>query len=110
MGGTLLVSANADAGITIIGTLSGVEESATGGIHIHSGYSCASTDGPGGHYFDGLDTDPWTTTYASSSDGSAEVSLSLADFTMTETRAVAFRTVVVHSSSGSRTGCGVIDV
>ena len=61
----------------------------------------------GGHYYDGLSTDPWTTTYDSDSAGAASLSIPMTDFTMTETRPVALRTVVVHATD-VRSGCGVI--
>ena len=59
--GTIAVQ-ESSTGITLTGTVTGVEASATGGIHIHSGVTCATTDDPGGHYYDGMTSDPWTTT------------------------------------------------
>ena len=41
-----------DSGIVIEGTIVGLEASVTGGIHIHSGVSCASASYVGGHYYD----------------------------------------------------------
>ena len=48
-----------DNGITIEGTVAGLPPSSKAGFHVHEGVSCDDTSGPGGHYFDGLDFDPW---------------------------------------------------
>jgi Cu/Zn superoxide dismutase len=107
--GTLVVE-NKETGIHVYGTLAGVEASATGaGIHIHSGVSCDSTSGPGGHYYPSMSVDPWlTTTYDSDTTGVATVSLQVEDFSLGGTNPVAGRTIVVHDSSGIRIGCGVL--
>ena len=48
--------------------------------------------------------------YTSDSDGVAAIDIDMTDFSMTETRPVAFRTVVVHATdTAARIGCGVID-
>ena len=39
--------------------LTGLEDSTSGGIHIHEGFSCEGADLVGGHYYPGLDEDPW---------------------------------------------------
>ena len=63
--GTVAVQ-DTESGIAVFGTLSGLEASATGGIHIHEGVSCATSAGPGGHYYPDMTSDPWTvTTYIS---------------------------------------------
>jgi hypothetical protein len=51
--GTIAVTEmdRSSGGIIVFGTLAGLEASVTAGIHIHSGVSCATTDGPGGHYW-----------------------------------------------------------
>jgi hypothetical protein len=64
--GTVVVE-DTDSGIKITGTLTGVEASATGGIHIHEGVSCATTSDPGGHYYEGMSSDPWSTTSVNAS-------------------------------------------
>ena len=98
-------------GIYVFGTLTGLEASVTGaGIHIHSGVSCATTDGPAGHFYPQMDVDPWlTTTYDSNGDGVATVAFDVAQFTLTDGWPVAGRTVVVHDSSGTRIACGVLE-
>ena len=75
--GTLLVSDSSLGGINITGTIGGLQPDATGGIHVHAGYSCSDDiyndnfgDSVGNHYFEGLASDPWIgTTYTSDSNG-----------------------------------------
>ncbi|KAH8054480.1 hypothetical protein JL722_8828 [Aureococcus anophagefferens] len=99
-----------DAGIELTGTLGGLEASATGGFHIHSGTTCASADDVGGHYFEGMADDPWTTNYDSDASGDASVSLALDNFTISGAYPVAGRAVVVHAEDGTRIACGLLDV
>ena len=96
--------------------LSGLERGGVGGIHIHEGFGCTRSSGSldryaGGHYYDGLSVDPWTTTYTADSQGVAHVELSLPDFSLEGVRPVAGRVIVVHLSAtygGARAACGVI--
>ena len=96
--------------------LSGLEPRASGGIHIREGFGCTRASGSldeyaGGHYYDGLSVDPWTTTYTADSQGVAHVELSLPDFSLEGVRPVAGRVIVVHLSAtygGARAACGVI--
>ena len=50
--------------------LNGLETSATGGLHIHSGNSCEDATAQGGHYYDTdlytSDNEPWKITKWSS--------------------------------------------
>ena len=109
--GTLRVSTSG-AGIALEGALGGLEAAVTGGIHVHSGFTCAEADAVGGHYYDGLLEDPWgaNTTYASDGAGAAAaVSVSVAAFSLAgSTRPVDGRAVVVHASDGTRVACGLI--
>ena len=79
-----------------------------GGAHVHSGTTCASAGDGGGHYFEGMADDPWTTNYESDSVGSSTTSLSLDDFTLDGAYPVAGRAVVIHAADGTRIGCGVL--
>ncbi|KAH8066203.1 hypothetical protein JL722_619 [Aureococcus anophagefferens] len=106
--GSVVVS-ETDGGIQMWGALAGLEASVAGGFHIHSGTTCASADAVGGHYFEGMADDPWTTTYESDSVGSSSTSLSLDDFTLDDAYPVAGRAVVVHAADGTRVGCGVLE-
>ena len=97
----------AGSGIALGGTVAGLEASATGGIHVHTGVSCASADVVGGHYFDGMDADPWlTTTYASNEAGVAAVAVTVAGFSPED---VIGRAVVVHDGDGARVACGLLE-
>jgi Cu/Zn superoxide dismutase len=101
-----VVVEDTESGLKITGTLTGVEASVSGGIHIHEGVSCATSSDPGGHYYDGMSSDPWTTTYTSRSDSAASVSFTIDDFSLGGDYPVAGRVIVVHASNGDRIGCG----
>ncbi|KAH8050002.1 hypothetical protein JL720_15471 [Aureococcus anophagefferens] len=105
----VVVVSETDGGIEMTGTLTGLEASVTGGYHIHSGTTCASADDVGGHYFEGMADDPWTTNYESDSVGVSQTSLSLDDFTLDGAYPVAGRAVVIHAADGTRIGCGVLE-
>ena len=92
----------------MMGTLTGLEASVTGGYHIHSGTTCASAVDVGGHYYEGMATDPWTTNYESDSVGVSQTTLALDDFTLHGAYPVAGRAVVIHAADGTRIGCGVL--
>ena len=95
--------------IKVFGTLTGLEESRTGGIHIHTGVTCSDASLVGGHYYPGMASDPWDyTTYSTEGDGVATVSFSVDGFSMSMMNPVAGRVVVVHDSTGARVGCGVL--
>ena len=70
-------------------------------------FSCASASGVGDHYFDGAEHDPWTTTYTSDFSGSATVNLTMPGFSMHDVMPVAYRTLVVHTTT-SKAGCGLV--
>ena len=68
-------------------------------------------DGVGGHYFEGMSSDPWDTMYTSDSNGYAEVDFGMQDFTLAESYPVAYRAMVVHlssSSSSTRAAAGLV--
>eukprot|EP00939_MAST-03C_sp_MAST-3C-sp1_P001969 g1969.t1 len=102
--GAVVVSGDS-AMIDVDFVMSGLEMSATGGIHVHSGTSCATTSDPEGHFYS-TGSDPWTTTYTSDATGTA-----MGSFTVTSGYNVAEndgRVIVVHDSSGTRIACGVL--
>ena len=100
--------------LTMHAVLTGLEPNAMGGFHIHSGFSCASADLVGGHYYPGLSLDPWLSSvnpswqYQTDAQGVAVLDLTLSDFSLEGLRAVAGRTMVAHLSGGARVACGVI--
>ena len=104
--GTFLVE-QTNSAVTITGTLGGVEPNVIAGIHIHSGYTCDDASGVGGHYYEDMSDDPWTTTYTSDSKGSAVVDMTIDDFSLDLDYPTAYRTLVVHSTA-SKIGCGII--
>jgi Cu/Zn superoxide dismutase len=106
--GTVVVKDTGD-GITLTGTLGGLETDASGGIHIHTGVTCDDASLVGGHYFPGMASDPWTSTmWSSDSMGSSTVDFTTPSFSLTGVNPVANRAVVVHDSSGNRIACGML--
>lgn len=106
--GTVAVQ-NTESGISVIGTLTGLEENVVGGIHIHTGVTCDNASLVGGHYWGGESSDPWlTTSYWSNDMGVASVELSVDGFSLGGDYPVAGRAFVVHASDGTRVGCGVL--
>ena len=106
-----------DGSLQVTGVLAGLTVNGQGGWHIHSGFTCADASGVGGHYFEGLPADPWTsapgdiTTYQANAQGSAQIYLSIDGFSLSSTRAVSGRAVVVHqptAEGAARSGCGVV--
>ena len=110
--GMLRLTSEAGGALTVSGVLTGLEPSTSGGWHVHSGSSCTDAAGAGGHYFDGLATDPWLPVkWHSDANGVAVVSLTIDDFTLDPAgvRYVGGRTVVVHEAGGDKAACGVIE-
>ena len=105
--GTMVLEQTDDS-VTIKGVVGGLEEDTTGGLHIHSGYTCDDADGVGGHYYEGMSDDPWDTTYTSDADGAAAVDVVRGDFSLSMSYPVFGRTMVVHASDSSKVGCGII--
>jgi len=102
-----------DSEVTVVGALSGVEQSQTAGaaqnsmgVHIHSGSSCSDGDLVGGHYFGGA-SDPWTDVVYTSTDKSTayfEVTVSAADLGY-DTATTYGRAFIIHKQDGGRIGC-----
>ena len=95
--GTIEVTGTAEA-TSLAFDMSGLEASASGGIHIHSGVSCEEASLVGGHFWKPFDgADPWTTVYTSDADGNPAATVTVASgYTVEE---VTGQTVVVHSLS-----------
>merc|ERR1711998_507533 len=111
--GDLLVQADSSQ-LVITGSLTGLEASVTGGLHIHSGTTCSDASAVGGHWWDSSVADPWstaTTFYTSAGDGSAEVSITVTAAALgLSPEGFAGRTLVVHNEGGDRVACGVFGV
>ena len=122
--GLLGVSTSPTTGaLSFTGTLTGLQASSTGGWHVHSGYSCSTSTanaaadsyGPP-HYGDSLDplapptVDPWSTTqYTADTSGAAQISYTIADFSLWEgSWPVIGHAIVVHAQGGPRAACGII--
>ena len=112
--GLLLVDED-DEGISIQGTIAGLESNVNGGWHVHSGYSCDKHEGVKGHYYDSDNLppslDPWNDVYyTSDANGVADIDLHMGNFTLaTWDRFPIFgRTIVTHDGGKTRHGCGVI--
>merc|ERR1740117_2124406 len=86
--------------------LTGAEPSVQGGIHIHTGTTCADASLVSGHYF-ATASDPWSsTTYQT--DGYGAVTGTIAGVAAgLGFNAIVDHTIVVHDSAGAKIGCGV---
>lgn len=93
-------------GLVLMAELSGLEDSAIGGIHVHAGTNCDTVDGPGEHYVEEGQEDTWNNGMVWESDdrGDAKVYHELSEYTLPTSG----RAVVVHLSDGTRAGCGVL--
>jgi len=82
------------------------------GVHIHTGTSCDTAAGVGGHFWDNdqLESDPWkTTVYSAEGGSSVQTSVSELAVTGLSSDAILGRVMVVHDSTGARIACGVIE-
>merc|ERR1712166_1385577 len=92
--------------IELIYALTGAEPNAAGGLHIHTGTTCADANLVSGHYF-ATTSDPWTTT-TGVANGVGDVSGTFPTVTAgLGFDAIVDHTIVVHDSAGARIGCGV---
>lgn len=112
--------------LQLTGVATGLEPSVTGGLHIHTGYSCSDPSLVGGHYYDlsppgwtpppetgsgPVDgpPDPWVgVTYTTDEQGVARISTRMAGFSLADGMPVVGRAVVLHDGLGARVGCGLI--
>ena len=103
--GRLTVSKVGPSAIEIYGELTGLQNSSTGGWHVHTGCTCAVAAQVGGHLYYGA-TDPWVPiTYTTDSAGAAAIYLYYPYLNYSD---VLTRALVVHAPSGTRVGCGII--
>ena len=106
--GTIAVTKTGD-GISVYGTMTGLEPLTTGAIQVLTGGSCASKGGPGEPYFD-----VWTiangAAYTVDSDGVGTASFEMGMFSLMDGNPVAGHVVVVNDESGNRVACGVLEL
>jgi len=106
--GTILVAPAAN-GISLRGTVAGLEASTSGGIHIHTGTTVVAASGVGAHYYPNEVVDPWLYTYwYSDATGAASIAFNVSNYTLSGSQPVAYRALVVHLSGGSRAGAGLV--
>jgi Cu/Zn superoxide dismutase len=89
-------------------TLQNVDASSIGGVHIHTGTTCASASAVGGHFWlPTTDPDPWNPAqWTSDASGNAIAEISLnsgVNFASNH-----HHVVTVHAPNGTRIGCGVL--
>lgn len=107
------------SGVFLSAELSGLEPSTAGGLHVHSGTSCATHEDVGGHYFSSS-TDPWTAVvWESGAHGVASVvGPDLLNYTLRGSNGgvsgdsrylpLEGHAVVLHDSYGDRIACGLL--
>jgi len=88
----------------MIDTLFGLPANTIAGLYI--GFNCDDEDGVGGHYFEGMSTDPWITIYISDAHSVLQISLTMSDFTFMAAYPALGRVVVAHDSI-ARITCGL---
>ena len=116
-GGSVALAAGA-ARLRVRGVLTGLAPLASGGgWHIHVGHTCEvaePADAIGGHYYEGMPTDPWLSslggpTYVADARGVAPIDYSIDGFSLYAQNPVHGRAFVVHeANTGTRAGCGVL--
>jgi len=118
--GAVTASTTKDGKLALKWSLSGLELSSKGGIHIHYGNKCESeatvkgdapTDANLGHYYDPAkaSVDPWTVEWASTEYGNAHGSVEISKDALGAAVNSAYnRVVIVHNAAGGKVGCGVL--
>merc|ERR1712166_1358705 len=124
--GSAATSITSDGKIKLDWTLTGLDDSSSGGIHIHYGTTCdteatvkgdAPTGANKGHYYVPASPDaavlagedPWTVKWESDGDGNSVGSLEISEADLGATPGSAYdRVVIVHNSAGGKIGCGVL--
>lgn len=93
-------------GMSIQGTLTGVEASSMGQVYVGDGFNVAQEDGPGSEYYS---SSTWSSSmYSSDSNRAADVWVSVGGLTVDDANPVAYRALVVEDSWGNATGSGVV--
>lgn len=105
--GVVTIDFDADT-LTLKYQLSGMEKSATGGVHVHVGTSCDNAETVGGHYWTPTsEADTWNQVkWMSDTQGNAQGEFSLT--TGYDYQGNLNHALVIHNSEGKRIGCGVL--
>lgn len=104
--GAVRVGDTDNATIALTLSMSGLEPSAVGGVHVHAGTSCDVATAPGPHFFS-TPEDGWKQVkYSTDAQGAAVGSVSVA--CGYDAEACEGRVIVVHDKAGAKVACGVI--
>merc|ERR1712166_1018755 len=122
--GSAATSITSDGKIRLDWTLTGLDDSSLGGIHIHYGTTCdteatvkgnAPAGANKGHYYvpdatPDSSEDPWgPVKWSSDGDGNAVGSVEISEADLGAAAVSAYdRVVIVHNSAGGKIGCGVL--
>ena len=120
MSGTIYFEVSSGSNsLSIKGLISGLAPNSAGGWHVHTGYSCASNNLVGGHYYPTGGADVWISSrWASDANGVAEFADSISGYGLSRDGAlrgmgganpVLGRTLVIHDAANVRVACGVIE-
>merc|ERR1712166_156684 len=122
--GSAATSITSDGKIRLDWTLTGLDDSSSGGIHIHYGTTCdteatvkgnAPAGANKGHYYvpdatPDSSEDPWgPVKWSSDGDGNAVGSVEISEAQLGAAAVSAYdRVVIVHNNAGGKIGCGVL--
>ena len=120
MSGTIYFEVSSgSASLSVKGLISGLAPNSAGGWHVHSGYTCNSSNLVGGHFYPTGGADVWIASrWASDANGVAEFADSVSGYGLSRdgalrgiggAHAVLGRTVVIHDAANVKVACGVIE-
>lgn len=94
-------------------SLSGLEGSTSGGMHIHAGTTCSSANLVGDHYYDSesLSIDPWSTEWTSDANGDASGNFIIeSNYALDDNYGHAFVIHLSPSEGSTRAACGLFGI
>lgn len=120
MSGTIYFEVSSgSASLSVKGLISGLAPNSAGGWHVHTGYTCNSSNLVGGHFYPTGGADVWIASrWASDANGVAEFADSVSGYGLSRdgalrgiggAHAVLGRTVVIHDAANVKVACGVIE-
>eukprot|EP00941_MAST-03F_sp_MAST-3F-sp1_P006391 g6391.t1 len=107
--GDVQVFGKGSTSVYLVNSLTGLTKDSSGGVHIHSGKSCAAASDVGGHYYkNSAGNDPWTAVqYVANGNGDVgtihHVNSGIAAASLRG------HAIVVHNGNGDRIACGLIE-